>query len=98
MAKNLKEKIDKFYKEISKKIDNNPENKEKYFNEVKEFIIKVGCELFNKTKKDYDDLILNKYGIFLYKSNLYNKDRVLAANYLALCNLLIVLKPKYINK
>jgi len=91
MMENLKEKIENFLKDILKKINDNPENKEKYYNELKKFIIEIGCELFNKTKKDYGDLPLNEYVTFLYESDLSKKDRKLAANYLALCILLAIL-------
>ncbi len=82
----MTEKIKKFIDEYCDHLKKDPENKEKYYNELKEFTIEIGCELFNKTKKDYENV--SQFDKFLYESDLTKKDRTLAANYLVLCNLI----------
>ena len=92
------EKIKKFIQEYCDHLGKDPENIEKYYNELKEFTIEIGCELFNnkfnktknKTKKDYENV--QNFAKFLYESDLTKKDRELAANYLALCNLISLYK------
>lgn len=90
----MTEKIKKFIHEYCEHLEKDPENKEKYYNELKEFTIEIGCELFNKTKnktkKDYENV--SQFTKFLYESDLTKKDRTLAANYLALCNLINIYK------
>jgi len=86
----MTEKIKKFIYEYYDHLEKDPENKEKYYNELKEFTIEIGCKLFNKTKKDYENV--QNFAKFLYESDLTKKDRTLAANYLALCNLISLYK------
>ena len=90
----MTEKIKKFIDEYCDHLEKDPENKEKYYNELKEFTIEIVCKLFNnkfsKTKKDYENV--QNFAKFLYESDLTKKDRTLAANYLALCNLISLYK------
>lgn len=86
----MTEKIKKFIHEYCDHLGKDPENIEKYYNELKEFTIEIGCELFNKTKKDYENV--QNFAKFLYESDLAKKDRELVANYLALCNLISLYK------
>lgn len=95
MKEDLKEKIKNFIHEYCEYLEKDPKNKEKYYNELKEFTIEVGCELFNKTKEDYENV--SHFAKFLHESDLINKDRTLVANYLALCNLISLYKNQMIE-
>lgn len=94
MSEKMREKIKKFIHEYCEHFEKDPENKEKYYNELKEFTIEIGCKLFNKTKEDYENAPY--FAKFIYESDLVKKDRELAANYLALCNLISLYKNQNI--
>lgn len=94
---NIKLIMQNYISEYISKCDKDPENKDKYYEELKQFIIEVGSELFNISKEEYNKMSLDDYYSMIYRTNLFNEDRSLAANYLALCNLIMLGKDRKIS-
>lgn len=91
----MEKDLNSLHKKMSNYISEYSENVDKItYEDLKKFIIEIGCELFNKKKKDFNTIINHLLGNFVSKNRSLtefdNIQQKCLANYLCLCNLMII--------
>ena len=99
----MEKDLNSLHKKMSNYISEYSENFDKMtYEDLKKFTIETGCELFNKKKKDFNAIPDHLWGNFVSeKGSLIELDDIqqkCLANYLCLCNLMIIRQKQDMKK
>lgn len=99
----MEKDLNSLHKKMSNYISEYSENVDKMtYEDLKKFTIEIGCELFNKKEKDFNAIINHLLGNFVSKKGrLTELDDIqlkCLANYLCLCNLMLIRQKQDMKK